>query len=80
MESAPSDRTLQPGIYKILNDMNPDSSVDLSGYDMKTVIGKSSTNLNITGLTGDTLQRTETTVVKTRRFFMSSDNRDRYLQ
>jgi hypothetical protein len=40
MESTSVDRTLQPGIYKILNDANADCSIDLSGYDMKRVIGK----------------------------------------
>jgi hypothetical protein len=39
-ESTPSDHILQPGIYKILNNANPDSAIDLSGYDMKKVIGK----------------------------------------
>jgi hypothetical protein len=49
MESKPVENTLQPGIYKILNDANPDSAIDLSGYDMKTVIGKQSfTNSTVT--------------------------------
>lgn len=40
MESSQVDRTLQPGIYKIMNNMNTESSIDLSGHDMKSVIGK----------------------------------------
>ncbi|KAJ3506077.1 hypothetical protein NLJ89_g7073 [Agrocybe chaxingu] len=32
------DKTLKPGVYRIVNDSNPDFVVDLSGQDLKTVI------------------------------------------
>jgi len=35
----PADQTLKPGVYKILNDFNPESVIDLSGHDDKTMIG-----------------------------------------
>jgi len=35
-----ANQSLKPGIYRILNDLNPDSALDLSGYDRKSIIGE----------------------------------------
>ncbi|CAA7264521.1 unnamed protein product [Cyclocybe aegerita] len=37
-ESDVIDKTLKPGVYRIVNDSNPDFVVDLSGQDLKTII------------------------------------------